>query len=411
MKPKCIDLFAGCGGLSLGLQSAGFQCIMAIEAHPDAFETYRTNLIDTGLVGDGWPDWLDIGPYDLVRLAEVHRQDLAGLRGEVDLVAGGPPCQGFSMNGRRDPDDPRSLMVNAYLDVVEQIRPRLVLLENVPGFVSMKDAGGNTYAEIVRRRLGELGYDVWDDVVLAADWGVPQRRLRYICVAATGGSLPGIHPFERLRTERRGFLTGRDLWPGPTTVHDALSDFELNGCTPGLDPDWGPRGFKAIERHSGDGANAYQHLMRDGSTGQPTDRRLARHSPAIVARLRQILDTCRRGACLHPDDRERLGMGKRCITPLDAHTPAPTITTLPDDFVHYSEARTMSVREHARLQSFPDWFSFRGPYTAGGAARRYACPRYTQVGNAVPPLLAEAIGESLLGLLADQELPQLAHVA
>ena len=406
-----MDLFAGCGGLSLGLHAAGFQCVAAIEAHRDAFETYRTNLIDTGLVGDGWPNWLDVGPCDVVTLAAEHRQRLAGLRGEVDLIAGGPPCQGFSTNGRRDPDDPRSRMVGAYLAVVEQVRPPLVLLENVAGFVSMKNAGSVTYAEVVRSRLNELGYEVWDDVVLASDWGVPQRRPRYICVAATRGSLPGIHPFERLRTERRGFLTARGLWPGPTTTRDALSDFERNGVAPALDPEWGAEGFTAVERRPDGGLSPYQHLMRRGSTDPPTDRRLARHSPAIVARLHEILATCRRGVSLRPHDRERLGMGKRSITPLDGQAPAPTITTLPDDFVHYSDARTMSVREHARLQSFPDWFSFRGPYTSGGPRRRIACPRYTQVGNAVPPLLAEAIGESLLGLLADQELPQLAHVA
>ena len=384
---------------------------MAVEANPDAFETYRTNLIDTGLVGDGWPDWLDVGPCDVVRLTEDHREHMASLRGEVDLVSGGPPCQGFSTNGRRDPDDPRSLMVSAYLNVVEQVRPRLVLLENVPGFVSMQDAGGSTYAKVVRRRLGELGYEVWDDVFLASDWGVPQTRPRYICVAATSGSLPGIHPFERLRTERRGFLEARGLWPGPTTARDALSDFELNGGTPALDPDWGPQGFTAVQRRVVGDASAYQRLMRYGSGEQPTDRRIARHSPAIVARLHRILATCRRGVSLRPDDRERLGMGKRCITPLDGQAPAPTVTTLPDDFVHYSDARTMSVREHARLQSFPDWFSFRGPYTSGGTRRRIACPRYTQVGNAVPPLLAEGIGETLLGLLADQKLPQSANVA
>lgn len=406
-----MDLFAGCGGLSLGLHAAGFQCMAAIEAHPDAFETYRTNLIDTGLVGDGWPDWLDVGPCDVVRLTEDRRRRLVDLRGEIDLVAGGPPCQGFSMNGRRDPDDPRSLMVGAYLDVVELVRPRLVLLENVTGFVSMKAAGGGAYAETVRRRLVELGYEVWTDVLPASDWGVPQRRSRYICIAATCGSLPGIDPFERLRTERRAFLTARGLWPGPTTARDAISDFELDGRPPEPDPEWGSQGFMAVERCSGADSSAYQRLMRRGSTGQPTDRRLARHSPAIVARLLQILATCRRGVSLRPADRERLGMGKRCITPLDAQSPAPTVTTLPDDFVHYSEARTMSVREHARLQSFPDWFSFRGPYTAGSAQRRYACPRYTQVGNAVPPLLAEAIGECLLGLLADQKRPQLLHIA
>ena len=225
-----MDLFSGCGGLSLGLHAAGFKCIAAIEAHPDAFETYRVNLIETDLVGDGWPEWLDVAPCDLVKLVDEGRDDLAGLCGEVDLIAGGPPCQGFTTNGRRDPDDPRSTMVNGYLDVVDLVRPRLVLLENVRGFVSMRDSSGVTYAEVVRRRLEGLGYEVWDEVIVASDWGVPQRRPRYLCVAATRGSLPGIHPFERLRTARRGFLQERDLWPGPTTVCDAISDFALNGA-------------------------------------------------------------------------------------------------------------------------------------------------------------------------------------
>ena len=172
-----------------------------------------------------------------------------------------------------------------------------------------------------------------------------------------------------------------------------------------MDPDWGFQGFTAVERHTNCDESPYQRLMRSGASEQPTDRRLARHSPTIVARLRDILATCRRGVGLSPGDRERLGMGKRTITPLDGHAPAPTVTTLPDDLVHYSDPRTMSVREHARLQSFPDWFSFCGPYTSGGSQRRRACPRYTQVGNAVPPLLAEGLGETLIGLLGGPEAP------
>lgn len=402
---KSIDLFAGCGGLSLGLHAAGFDCLLAVEAHPHAFETYRTNLIDTRLVGQSWPTWLKVGPIDLVKLAQDNMEDLATFRYKVDLIAGGPPCQGFTTNGRRDPDDPRSLRVRTYLDIVDQIRPRIVLLENVRGFVSMPHATGGTYAQAVRRRLDELGYDAWDEVLRASDWGVPQRRPRYICIAAKKGTLPGIHPFERLRTERRSFLTARGLWPGPTTAREALSDFALDGRTPAPDPDWGHQGFMAVERHPEGDLSPYQHLMRRGSAGQPTDRRIARHSPDTTTRMQAILASCERGVCLRPADRERLGIGKRSTTPLDQESPAPTVTTLPDDLVHYSDPRTMSVREHARLQSFPDWFSFRGPYTAGGLERREACPRYTQVGNAVPPLLAEAIGETLIGLLVDQQFP------
>ena len=239
MAPKFIDIFAGCGGLSLGLHAAGFECLMAVEAHPHAFETYRANLIDSGRVGCRWPAWLDVGPIDIVKLVGRHSAEMATLRDDVDLVAGGPPCQGFTTNGRRDPDDPRSLMVKTYFELVEQLSPRLVLFENVRGFVSMPHSDGGTYAGAVERRFDELGYDAWHDVLAASDWGVPQRRPRYICIAAKRGTLPGIDPFERLRTERRAFLVDRELWPGPTTAGEALSDLALEGRTPAPDPDWG----------------------------------------------------------------------------------------------------------------------------------------------------------------------------
>lgn len=404
MKPTCIDLFAGCGGMSLGLHAAGFDGLMGIEAHASAFASYRHNLIDSGSVGSNWPRWLPLGPTDVVQLAAGHADDLRKLRGTIDLIAGGPPCQGFSTNGRRDPDDPRSRMVEAYLDIVEAVQPRLVLIENVRGFVSMPHASGATYEEATRKRLAKLGYDTWGDIVVATDWGVPQRRPRYICIAALQGSLPGVNPIERLRTARRSFLSARGLGPLPTTASNALSDLILrDGGVP--DPEYGKSGFMAVERSDDVYVTPYQALMRHGCDGQPSDRRVPRHRSETAARMRLILETCTPGKSISPADRLRLGIGKRSTTPLSAEMPAPTVTTLPDDLIHYREPRTMSVRELARLQSFPDWFEFRGPYTTGGDRRKDGCPRYTQVGNAVPPLLAEAIGEVLIGLLADQNLP------
>ena len=404
MRRKCIDLFAGCGGLSLGLHAAGFDCVFAIESNEHAFETYRANLLETGLVGAEWPDWLNVGSTDIVSFTKDNAKHLKSMQGEVDLIAGGPPCQGFSLNGRRDPDDPRSALVEVYVEFVNHVRPRLVLLENVRGFVSMPHPEGGTYSHQVRRRLEAIGYDVWDDILLASDWGVPQRRPRYICIAARKELSLDVNPIKRLDAGRKSFLCERNLWPGPISVSDALSDLALNGNPPDPDPDWGDRGFTAVKRRSDNPLSPYQRLMRVGGKDQPTDRRLARHSEATVIRLKKILDTCRPGVCIRPKDRERLGIGKRCTTLLDATAPSPTVTTLPDDLVHYSDPRSLSVREHARLQSFPDWFSFWGPYTTGGLERRTACPRFTQVGNAVPPLFAEAIGETLAGLLADHEL-------
>lgn len=402
MAPTCIDLFAGCGGMSLGLHHAGFQGILAVEAHPDAFASYRHNLIDTGRSGHDWPKWLPLGPTNIVDLSTTYANGLASLSGQVDLIAGGPPCQGFSMNGRRNPDDPRSRMVEAYLEIVDIVRPRLVLLENVRGFTSMPHAQGGTYAEAVKARLEELGYDCWTDVLLASDWGAPQRRPRFICIAAQKGMLPGVNPLERLRTSRREFLTARGLWPSPTTAAHALSDLSYkDGTVP--DPDWGSRGFSAVERAETGDFSAYQLLMRKDSVGQPTDRRVARHTEQVTRRMSEILNSCELGRSISPENRKRLGIGKRSTTPLSPDLPSPTVTTLPDDMIHYCEPRTMSVRELARLQSFPDWFEFQGPYTTGGDRRKDGCPRYTQVGNAVPPILAEAIGEILLELLAEHD--------
>lgn len=405
-----IDLFSGCGGLSLGLLQAGFECRFAVEAHDDAFASYRHNLIDRPAFTHAWPEWLKLAPHDIAALVRDKRHELAAMRGTVDLIAGGPPCQGFSTNGRRNPDDPRSKMVEAYLEVVALVRPSLVLIENVRGFTSMPYSTGGTYSDAVKAKLATLGYDAWADVLIASDFGVPQRRPRYICIAAPKGSLPGIDPIARLRTARHKFLSTKGLGVTPITASEAISDLALQGDAPKADPEWGARGFSAVSRHEKSSLSRYQEIMRAGCVGQPTDRRIPRHSEATSKRMRNILDTCTPGRNITPAQRERLGIGKRSITPLDGNAAAPTVTTLPDDFIHYSDARTMSVRELARLQSFPDWFAFQGPYTSGGPRRQSACPRYTQVGNAVPPMLAEAIGETLLGLLRDQLLPQREHV-
>ncbi|CAP57719.1 putative cytosine-specifi methyltransferase DdeI [Gluconacetobacter diazotrophicus PA1 5] len=410
MIPSCIDLFAGCGGLSLGLGAAGFSTLFAIEAHADAFDTYRANLLDSGRNRHSWPAWLDKRAWQAQDVLVHHETELAELRGKVDLVAGGPPCQGFSMNGLRRPDDPRSKMVDVYLHYVEIVRPRLILLENVVGFRSMKHRTGGTYSDYTKRRLEAFGYDTWIEILRAADWGVPQRRPRFVLIAAPKGTLPGIDPMQRLRVARKAFLVARGLGPDHTSASAAISDLEESDMEPGLDSEWGHLGFRALKR-SREAATPYQRLMRVDSLNQPGDLRLPRHSTASVGRMRDILDNCERGVCLRLVDRERLGIKKRSTTPLAPDGPAPTISTLPDDFVHYSKPRAMTVREHARLQSFPDWFSFKGPYTTGGSRRRDACPRFTQVGNAVPPLLAEALGEMLMGLLAVQKRDESPHLA
>ena len=410
MKPKCIDLFSGCGGLSLGLGAAGFEVILGVEGHADAFETYKRNLLWRRSSKHSWPRWLECRAWRAEQLLERHFDDLSCLSGKIDLLAGGPPCQGFTLNGLRRPDDPRSKMIEVYLKYVETLCPRLVLLENVRGFASMKHKTAATYADYARSELSRLGYQCWDAIVNSCEWGIPQRRPRFILVAAAKGSLPGIDPMERLRVRRRRFLRSRGLWPGPTSARDALSDLKESDDVSHLDAEWGHLGFKALRRHDDVPLSPFQQLMRQDSPKDVSDLRLARHNPVAIARMRRILDRCERGICLRPEDRKQLGLRKRSITPLDPDAPAPTISTMPDDLVHYSEPRSMSVREHARLQTFPDWFSFHGPYTTGGKRRREACPRFTQVANAVPPLLAEALGEMLIGLLGIQHFDDGNHI-
>ena len=129
--------------------------------------------------------------------------------------------------------------------------------------------------------------------------------------------------------------------------------------------------------------------------------RLAKHSNDVLKRFAKILKECRKGVPISAANRERYGLKKHRIHPMSALNPAPTNTTLPDDVLHYSEPRILTVRESARLQSFPDWFRFNGKYTTGGVKRRKECPRYPQVGNAVPPLLARAIGLAIVETLAE----------
>jgi len=133
-------------------------------------------------------------------------------------------------------------------------------------------------------------------------------------------------------------------------------------------------------------------------TQKPNSLRMANHREATKIKFIKVLKTCPKGRALSKEDRERFNMKKQCFTPLHPNQIAKTVTTLPDDLLHYSEPRILTVRENARLQSFPDWFDFQGKYTTGGARRKEECPRYTQVGNAVPPLMAEALGTLILSI-------------
>jgi DNA (cytosine-5)-methyltransferase 1 len=146
----------------------------------------------------------------------------------------------------------------------------------------------------------------------------------------------------------------------------------------------------------------YQRLLHGNMNGDsPNSLRLAKHRDEIRQRFSKILKTCRPGIQLSPTERRGLGIKKKCVVALNPEQPSHTLTSLPDDLIHYSEPRILSVREYARLQSFPDWYAFKGKYTTGGSKRVKECPRYTQVANAVPPFLAELLGQVLTDVRYD----------
>lgn len=414
MKPrttlKFIDAFAGCGGLSLGLMSAGCQGIFAVEKSPLAFATLKHNLINNGDYNFDWPSWLPAEAMTCEDLITTHANKVGKLSGQVDLIVGGPPCQGFSTAGKRNPADPRNKMTEQYLALVGLVKPRFIVIENVAGFdmkfenesgveLLMGDTEKKSYAEYIASRLKSQGYEVSVGLINCADFGVPQSRQRFLMICERKDqqtSTPNL--FEALKQSRKLFLENHGLPTNkPTSAKEAISDLEISGreLVPCLDST--TQGFKEAVYAPPKTPTKFQALMRNAAPDIiPNSRRLPKHKQETIKYFKLVQEICRPGFCLSMEERKRAGTRKHSTTVLHPDLPAPTVTTLPDDILHYNEPRILTVRESARLQSFPDWFEFQEKYTTGGKQRKQECPRYTQVGNAVPPLLSEAIGEILL---------------
>ena len=404
VQPTFADAFAGGGGLSLGLMRAGWKGVFAIERDSFAFQTLSANLLSSNSpYRYDWPPGIEEQAWDIDALLANRLRALADLRGSVALLAGGPPCQGFSDAGRRRPSDPRNRLFEAYLDLVKILDPPFILLENVRGFtadftVSDGDTIAN-FADALRQGL-ENQYDLTSEIVRACDFGVPQVRPRFFMIGAkkpVSGPSPVPAFFAELRRQTHTFLGDRNL-PRRPTARDAIGDLEIgrNGTVPSVDA----AGFQEIAYDRP--LTPFQNAMRDGHNGPPPDLRLARHRPEIRTRFAAIImasiEEGRLGVTMSRETRQAHGLKKTALRVLDPLACAPTITSLPDDLLHYSEPRTLTVRETARLQTFPDWFAFKGNYTSGGRRRRTEVPRFTQVANAVPPLLAEQLGLILLRL-------------
>lgn len=374
---RVLDLFSGCGGLSLGLHWAKgpngeqFKTKAAVDVWEAACQTYEKNL--------------GLKPH-VVGVSRELVQELVKEHGGFDVVVGGPPCQGFSTSGKRALDDPRNKLVQAYLDAVEIVKPKAFVMENVLGFTTFQD--GNLLRE-VKARAQELGYNVRAGVVQASIVGVPQRRRRFMLVGLREGffRFPGENvntpidiPSEGLDVDLN-FRDGKELW----SFDDATSD--LPSLAAGEEDN----------RYSSSAKNTLQEFLRAGAE-RPSDHKAVGHKPDFIKMMSYIPQG---KSAMDPDIaslipetiRPKKGF-PNSYARLKGNKPAPTITrnfTTPSsaNCIHPHQDRAMSLREGARCQTFPDWFAFLGSTE----------DKRLQIGNAVPPLLGKAIGENLLAAL------------
>lgn len=398
-RPTVIDLFSGAGGLTLGFEQAGFDVLASVEYDPihAAVHEYNFPLTETVCADVESLTATDIAAA-ASKGAKKHRRELAG---DIDVIVGGPPCQGFSLIGRRVLDDPRNRLVFRFFEIIRDLRPRYFVMENVPGMASGTHSG--IVVELLEK-FRSVGYTVPQPQLLqAAEFGVPQDRRRLFVVGFREDQSPITYP--QRTTVPAGHLFGADkdagvvplfceqhLPLGPT-VWDAIGDLpDLDSFVELWESDC-VRLPKSVVRKCEQRASSYARAMRgadidpsDFSYPRVWDRYLlssslrTKHNEVSMLRFRQTshgeTEVVSRFAKLSPDGLSntlRAGSGSE----KGAYTsPRP---------IHPYHDRVISVREAARLHSFPDWFRFHRTKWHG----------FRQVGNSVPPLLARALGEAI----------------
>ncbi len=391
MSKTYIDLFAGCGGLSLGLHNAGWKGLFAVEKSIDAFETLEYNLIKRKKHFN-WPAWLEQSSHDINEVIDNHSENLQNLRGTVDLVAGGPPCQGFSMAGRRKEEDSRNSLIKSYIKFIDLVRPKMIFFENVKGFTQgfkKNNEKGQAYSEFVLEELSNLDYTVEGRLINFSEYGIPQKRTRFILVGISNEFIKenkGLTKktfFNKILANKNEFLINKGLEINPT-LENSISDLlQSNGTVESETPNF-------REGVYGEITSPYQKFLRKHvrANNNVDSHRFAKHTAIVRNRFEVALSEKLTSA----QYRERFKLKKSSTKILESAKPTPTITTLPDDYIHYCEPRIMTVREYARIQSFPDTYKFKGKYTTGGKRRVLEVPRYSQIGNAIPPLFGEQAG-------------------
>lgn len=429
--PYAIDLFCGAGGCSEGLIQAGFHILFSSDISDMVELTYCHRHEQLGLI-QGKNTWFERSDIrDLT--GKIIRERISGLEifqgkemPEIDLMIGGPSCQGFSRAGRRDKSDPRNMLFGEYVRVINEIRPKYIVLENVEGFVDMQFMGykgitgidypdGSVTPVILRSELNEIGYETLEPQILnAADYGVPQRRNRIIFIGYRKGLIPPVYPEPTVKPEERLTLLDAigDLIADPNKrkmINPEPTRFQLDsmrGRTPSIDgkPIPASKMLNTELSKQTDIVGERFALFQAGESGSNLKKRVMEEGIDISDK-QALIALCSERLELAPDEVVRLFKEGRAtkeqaevlLTKKNIRQrwapdqPSATVVTIADDYISPWEPRTFSVREMARCQSFDDSFEFLGKRTTGGLLRRKEVPQYTQVGNAVPPLLAKAV--------------------
>lgn len=337
-KYNVLDLFCGCGGLSLGFEEAGYNVLLGIDIWEDALKTYAYNHKHSKTL--------------CADMSILHGEDVKDIIGDnsVDVIIGGPPCQGFSIAGKRIVNDDRNKLYKGFVRMVEYFKPKAFVMENVPNILSI---GDGAVRETIINDFKSLGYTVETKVLTASDYGVPQNRRRAVFVGLTKGNFDFDIPMVAEKV----------------TTKEALSDLSEQSIEDG--------GKYSVESTSG-----YQKLMRINSIGV-YNHEVTQHNEQTVRIISMVPD----GGNYKDLPKEFQETRKVHIawTRLNSKRPSITIDTGHRHHFHYKWNRVPTVRESARIQSFPDDFIFLCSKTS----------QYKQVGNAVPPLMAKAIAEQL----------------
>lgn len=338
-KFKVIDLFSGSGGLSYGFIKAGYDVVAGMDNWKESLITFEKNHPRSKTIE------LDLGSIDLVNQFKI-------INDPIDVVIGGPPCQGFSISGKRDPNDPRNGLFMGFVEAVKKFRPKAFVLENVPNLVSM-DKG--RIKDQVISELSKLGFNVQYKILLASDYGVPQNRRRVVFI----GTKPGLefeYPKAKFALKKRTCIEALGDLPESSVV-----DGSINTTKP---------------------SSEYQKLMRK-NTNRIFNHQTTQHSETTVKVISLVPDGGNyKNLPKHLQSTRKVHIA---WTRYNSHKPSFTVDTGHRHHFHYKYNRIPTVRETARLQSFPDSFIFYGSKTS----------QYKQVGNAVPPLMAEAIAKQL----------------